>query len=92
MSYFVEESSLSHSCILMADAKPCTLECNIKAMCVPMYNMPLFLLGFLAQMMAVHILKTMKSISYAYKCTHGVQGVDCEFMMVVGVGRGNTIL
>ena len=37
-------------------------------------------------------LKTMKFISYAYECTHGDWGVDCEFVMVVGVGRGTSVL
>ena len=40
----------------------------------------------------MHTLKTMKSISYTCECTHGEQGVDCEIVMVVGVGRGTSVL
>ena len=71
----------------MEDAKSPILECSAKAVCGPVYDIPLFLLGFWAQLIAVHILKAMKTISYAYECTHGVKGVDCEFVMVVGVDR-----
>ena len=54
--------------------------------------MPLFLLGFSARKIAGHILNTMKSMSFARDCTHGEWGVDCEFVMVVGVGRGTSAL
>ena len=40
----------------------------------------------------VHTLKTMKFMSSTCECTHGEQGVDCEFVMVVGVGRGTSVL
>ena len=57
-----------------------------------MYDIPLFLLGFLAWKIVVHILKTMKSMSSACECTHGEWDVDCEFVMVAGVGRGTSAL
>ena len=57
-----------------------------------MFDMPLFLLGFLAWKIVVHILETMKFMSSTCECTHGEQGVDCEFVMVVGVGRGTSVL
>ena len=34
----------------------------------------------------------MKSIPYTYECTYGERGVDCEFVMVVGAGRGTSVL
>ena len=37
-------------------------------------------------------IKTIKSISYAYECTHGEQDADCEIVMVAGVGRGANVL
>ena len=46
----------------------------------------------LAWTIAGHILKTMKSISYTCECTHRNQDVDCEIMMVMGVGRDTNVL
>ena len=37
-------------------------------------------------------LKTMKFMSHAYECMHGDWYVDCEFVMVAGVGRGISVL
>ena len=54
--------------------------------------MPLFLLGFLALEIAMHTLNAMRSMSPTYECTHGERGVDCEFVMVVGVGRDTSVL
>ena len=54
--------------------------------------MPLFLFGFLASTIAVHTSNAIKFISYTYECTHGVRDVDCEFVMVAGVGRDISVL
>ena len=54
--------------------------------------MTLFLLGFLAWKIAGHTLKTRKSMSSTCECTHGEWGMDCEIVMVVGVGRGTSAL
>ena len=52
----------------------------------------IFCLGFLAWKVAMHILKTLKFISYAYECTHGDLDMDCEFVMVAGVNRSTSVL
>ena len=57
-----------------------------------MYNMPLFLLGVLIWGLRYTHEKTMKFMSSTCECTHGEQGVDCEFVMVVGVSRGTSVL
>ena len=40
----------------------------------------------------MHTSNAIRSISFAYECTHGEQGVDCEFVMVVGVGRDTSVI
>ena len=68
----------------------CWLVMNVAVQCL--CNMPLFLLGFLAWKVAGDTLKAMKSISHTCECMHGVWDVDCEFVMVVGVGRDISVL
>ena len=40
----------------------------------------------------MHALNAMRFMSYACKCTHGEWGVDCEFVIVAGVGRDTSVL
>ena len=40
----------------------------------------------------MHTSNAMKFMSYTYECMHEVQGVDCEFVMAVGVGRDTNVL
>ena len=40
----------------------------------------------------MHTLNAMRSMSSTYECTHGVRDVHYEFGMVVGVGRGTSVL
>ena len=54
--------------------------------------MPLVLFRSLAIEIAVHTLNAMRTMSSTCECTHGVRGVDCEFVMVAGVGRGTNVL
>ena len=51
-----------------------------------------FCLGFWYERLRYTYKKTMKFMSSTCECTHGEQGVDCEFVMVVGVGRGTSVL
>ena len=37
-------------------------------------------------------IETMRSMSSTCECTHGERGVDCEFVMVAGVGRDTRVL
>ena len=57
-----------------------------------MCEVPLFLLGFLALEIVVHTLNAMRSMSLACECRHGERVVDCEFVMVAGVGKDTRVL
>ena len=55
-------------------------------------EMHLFLLGFMILEIVLHTLNAMRSMSLACECTHGEQGVNCEFVTVVGVSRDTSVL
>ena len=48
--------------------------------------------GFLVLLIVVCApFKAMKSMSYFYECTHGIEDVGYEIVMVVGVGWGTSV-
>ena len=96
-----EENSLCQFCLCIVDAISLVLECNTRAVCVVVW-WRLWLssvcvtcfyscLGFLAWHIAVHTLKTMKSVLFTCECTHGEQDIDCEVVMVAGVGKDTSV-
>ena len=51
-----------------------------------------FCLGFWHYLLQCTPFKAMKSMSYFYECTRGIEDLGCEIVMAVGVGWGTSVL